>query len=347
MDAWLWTLLEASSKLPKVNMFDSDMSEEIMLFVALVEFIVALVIDWYTVVLTGTIIMFFIPAVVLILFYAVAVFLYAYKEQRKDSYKDKGSWSDHFWNSARLSVCTFISLLGKYWHAHEVVGIENIPDRGPALLVFYHGTLPIDLYYSMAYLRIKKRRRLKIIVDHFLFKMPGMKLVMQVFGCFTGPAAECVKMLRRGHLLAICPGGVREAIFATDKYPVMWKTRTGFAKVALAAKVPIIPVFTTNCRESFKVVRTGQKFTRWLYERTRLPFVLYYGGFPVKMKTFFGPRIQYDQSMTPKEVAALCQQSIEGMIKEHQTVPGSALGGLKDRWMPDFLTSSTNKKKTS
>ena len=54
MDAWLWTLLEASSKLPKVNMFDSDMSEEIMLFVALVEFIVALVIDWYTVVLTGT-----------------------------------------------------------------------------------------------------------------------------------------------------------------------------------------------------------------------------------------------------------------------------------------------------
>ena len=57
--------------------------------------------------------------------------------------------------------------------AHEVIGLENVPDRGPALLVMYHGTLPLDVYYLLAKLQLSKRRRLKIIVDHFLFKLPG------------------------------------------------------------------------------------------------------------------------------------------------------------------------------
>lgn len=57
--------------------------------------------------------------------------------------------------------------------AHEVVGMENIPNKGPALLCMYHGTLPVDVYYLLAKLQLYKKRRLKIIVDHFLFKLPG------------------------------------------------------------------------------------------------------------------------------------------------------------------------------
>lgn len=51
--------------------------------------------------------------------------------------------------------------------------MDNIPDKGPALLCMYHGTLPVDVYYLLAKLQLYKKRRLKIIVDHFLFKMPG------------------------------------------------------------------------------------------------------------------------------------------------------------------------------
>jgi len=299
--------------------------------ITILQFLLAIVADWYTLVLTFVIILFFFPVVILILFYAVAVFLYAYKSRRRARYKEGGSWSSHFWNSARLSVCTFISLLAKYWHAHEVIGLENVPDRGPALLVMYHGTLPLDVYYLLAKLQLLKRRRLKIIVDHFLFKLPGLKCLLDVFGCFTGPATECVKTLKKGHLLAIFPGGVREAIFSSDQYSLEWNNRTGFAKVALAAKVPIIPVFTTNCRECFKVVQTGKSILRWIYEKTKLPLVLYYGGFPVKMKTVLGPKLEYDQSMSPEELSALCQSTLKRMIDEHQKLPGTVVGGLKDR----------------
>jgi len=327
----------------KVNEMGSDNSPEAMALIAFIEFMVAIVADWYTIVLTGVIILFFVPVIILILFYAIAVFLYAYKRSRRN----EGNFGEHFWNSARLSVCTFLVLLAKYWHAHEVVGMENIPNRGPALLCMYHGSLPVDVYYLLAKLQLYKKRRLKIIVDHFLFKMPGLKNLLEVFRCFTGPASECVRTLRKGHLLAIYPGGVREALFSGDNYELQWNKRTGFAKVALAARVPIIPIFTTNCQESFKVVKTGQGFARWLYEKTKFPFVLYYGGFPVKMKTVIGPKIEYDTSMTPEEVSTLCQEAIRKLIKEHQTLPGSVVGGLKDRWMPslnkrDFKTIKTD-----
>lgn len=43
---------------------------------------------------------------------------------------------------------------GWIWHGHEVVGLENIPDEGPALIIYYHGTLPIDVSFLTFVLRI-------------------------------------------------------------------------------------------------------------------------------------------------------------------------------------------------
>ena len=94
----------------------ANFTMEDMAMITILQFLLAITGDWYTLVLTFVVFLFFFPVVILILFYAVAVFLYAYKSRRRGQFKDKGSWSTHFWNSARLSVCTFINLLAKYWH---------------------------------------------------------------------------------------------------------------------------------------------------------------------------------------------------------------------------------------
>lgn len=52
-----------------------------------------------------------------------------------------------------------------------------------------------------------------------------------------GPQEECVKALRSGHLLGISPGGVREALFSDEMYPLLWGKRKGFAQVAIDSKV--------------------------------------------------------------------------------------------------------------
>lgn len=101
-----------------------------------------------------------------------------------------------------------------------------------------------------------------------------------------GPQEECVQALRNGHLLGISPGGVREALFSDETYPLLWGKRKGFAQVALDSQVvswrlsmeaafhqhvgadllpaalcpqPVIPMFTQNVREGFRSLGTLSK----------------------------------------------------------------------------------------
>lgn len=52
-----------------------------------------------------------------------------------------------------------------------------------------------------------------------------------------GPQEECVRALKNGHLLGISPGGVREALFSDETYPLLWGKRRGFAQVAIDSQV--------------------------------------------------------------------------------------------------------------
>ncbi len=40
-----------------------------------------------------------------------------------------------------------ISFFGRYYNGFEAHGVENIPLDRPALIVFYHGFMPLDAWY--------------------------------------------------------------------------------------------------------------------------------------------------------------------------------------------------------
>ena len=56
---------------------------------------------------------------------------------------------------------------------YEIIGFEKIPDDSAAILVYYHGAIPIDLYYVIARCVLYKKRHPRSIGDRFLFKIPG------------------------------------------------------------------------------------------------------------------------------------------------------------------------------
>lgn len=64
----------------------------------------------------------------------------------------------------------------------------------------------------------------------------GFSLLLDVFCALHGPREKCVEILRSGHLLAISPGGVREALLSDETYNIVWGNRKGFAQVAIDAK---------------------------------------------------------------------------------------------------------------
>lgn len=213
----------------------------------------------------------------------------------------------------------------------SIAGFENIPDNGPALLVFYHGAIPLDHYYLIVKCLLYKKRLINAVGDNFLFMIPGWRRLMKELKVLPGPAQECVKILKKGNILSISPGGVREAQFGDENYKLIWKNRIGFAKVAIEAKVPIIPMFTMNIREAFVSMKVGRGCLKRIYEKTKLPVVPVYGGFPVKLKTIIGNPIPYDPTVTPEQLAKRTHDEIDKLIKQHQRLPGSITHALLDR----------------
>lgn len=121
----------------------------------------------------------------------------------------------------------------------EIDGLDKIPDKGAALIVYYHGTLPIDFYYLAARCLLEKKRHIRAVGDNFLFHIPGqclfskfiilqiykgsiyipyvilfflnhtltgLRRFLEVFRVTPGTIQSCVNVLNDGHLLAIAPG---------------------------------------------------------------------------------------------------------------------------------------------
>uniref|UniRef100_A0A8C3TEU2 Phospholipid/glycerol acyltransferase domain-containing protein n=2 Tax=Chelydra serpentina TaxID=8475 RepID=A0A8C3TEU2_CHESE len=258
--------------------------------------------------------------------YLSSLLLHVYK--RKNDLK--GDYSSKLWDNGRQMVVCLWDLYGKLWHGYELHGVEKIPE-GPGLIIYYHGATPIDYLYFMARLCNQKGRLCHSVADHFTFKMPGIKLLLDIFGVMHGGREECVQILKNGHLLGVSPGGVREAFFSDENYNLLWGNRKGFAQVAIDAKVPIIPMFTQNLREGYRTLGKIWSF-RWLYEYSRLPIVPLYGGFPVKFRTYIGDPIPYDPNVTAEELAEKAKTAIQSLRDRHQKTPGNILRALLERF---------------
>lgn len=300
---------------------------EILVPFKIEEYVDVHLMKWLIWLFTPIVVSFLLPVLIFLLFYVSALIIHLYRLRRLWN----SSWD--FYEIGRRTVALLWDAHGWIWNGYEVVGLENIPnkDEGGALLIFYHGAIPLDYYYLLAKCILYKDRMVTAVADRFLFKVPGWKVLMEAFRVFPGSVTTCVQVLRDGDLVAISPGGLLEAQFGDENYQLMWGKRVGFAKVAIEAKVPIIPFYTQNIREAFRTVSTGKSFFRKLYDKVKFPVLPIYGNFPVKLRTIIGKPIPYDPNATPEEVALKAAQAVEALIMENQHLPGSIVKALLQR----------------
>ena len=62
------------------------------------------------------------------------------------------------------------------YHGYEICGLEHLPKDSNGLLIYYHGAIPIDMYYFVAKIYLKYDRLIYTVGDRFLFKLPGWKV---------------------------------------------------------------------------------------------------------------------------------------------------------------------------
>jgi 1-acyl-sn-glycerol-3-phosphate acyltransferase len=124
----------------------------------------------------------------------------------------------------------------------RVEGLENVPTRGPAIIAANHLSFLDSFFIPL----VVKRRRVTYLAkaDYFkswktswFFKMVG-QIPMDRSGGGKSKAAldTALGVLNEGMLLGIYPEGTR----SPDGY--LYRGRTGVARLALTAGVPVIPV---------------------------------------------------------------------------------------------------------
>lgn len=276
----------------------------------------------------STVLMLVTPLLLTVWFYVMAIAAHVYKWRKREVYE---AFNDGFWDGFRISLAAITEAQGKIWHNFEFKGLENLPKKGGALLVGYHGALPLDAFYFLAH-SLLDGRKVKLVVDRFLYKAPGLRLLLKVFNCTPGTVDGCVAALRRGELLIIYPGGLRESLLSDENYELIWQARNGFSRAALDADVPIIPFFTENIREAVRSVKISARFASWLYEKTRLPIIPIIGIFPVELRMHFDRPIYFDDEEEPHIVADIVTERVKGLIATHQNVPGSIIKELYNRF---------------
>ena len=117
------------------------------------------------------------------------------------------------------------------------MGLEKIPDNGPSLLIAYHGPTPIDAAILAAHLQIRKKRKLIPVIDRVATRIPGFRWVLEAWEAETGTLESLVYLLNNNNIVLIYPGGLREMLFSSSNYELIWGNRKGFAQVAITAKV--------------------------------------------------------------------------------------------------------------
>ncbi|XP_047737296.1 uncharacterized protein LOC125178183 [Hyalella azteca] len=299
-----------------------------------------LYLGWVTSLLYPAILTIFIlPFFILFFLYfsSLILYIYTYRWRQVKEVLQEGLHDP--WAGGRYLISVLWDAHGYIWHGYEVQGIENVPvDRG-ALIVYYHGAIPVDIYYFVARFITSTGRHVHCVGDRFLQKIPGWHSILEAFRISPSSVSDCVRIVRAGHLLAISPGGVREAQFSDHSYPLLWGCRKGFAKVAIEANCPIIPMFTRNVREAFRVMNFPSALFSALYRRFKLPFAPIYGGFPVKMVSYLGPCVYPLPDESDEQLAQRVERAVRSLIVQHQRLPGNILAALLDRIHPSLARS--------
>ena len=105
----------------------------------------------------------------------------------------------------------------------------------------------------------------------------------------------------------------------------------GFAKVAHFTGIPIIPVYTENIRLAYRTMQSGNSLFRSIFEATKLPFVPFYGGFPVELVTHVGKPIMIEEGESMVQLHQRVRASMKTIIEENRGHK-SVLEALEDRF---------------
>lgn len=214
----------------------------------------------------------------------------------------------------------FLSMLAwfyrNYFHA-QVFGIEHVPPRGRAMLVGNHsGGLAIDagMVIASCYLEMDPPRLAQGMADKFINRIPFASQWTNKTGQFTGLPEHAVRLLEDERLLMVFPEGHRgTAKLFPERYSLV-RFGTGFVRLALQTKTPIVPFAFIGGGEAVPTVANLYKLGK-LIGAPYLPVTPYLLPIPlpVPVSIHYGEPLFFEGTGTEDDAVII---SMIGQVKE-------------------------------
>lgn len=154
------------------------------------------------------------------------------------------------YETTRLTIGAVLSALLRI----KGEGVDNVPAEGGALIVSNHRNPVIDPFS----IGLNVERPVNFVAASFAFSLPGVGQMFRAVGArpmdVTGGEKarrnlqDLVGLIDRGDLVCVFPEGVH-TIAHPHSVSKIRNFRTGFARIALQARAPLIPVAVIGRQE--------------------------------------------------------------------------------------------------
>ena len=161
--------------------------------------------------------------------------------------------------------------LHRLWHRPWMTGLDNIDPKRPTLFVGNHtiyGMLDVPLLGYEVYQR--KGVYIRGLADRMHYKIPVWRDIFKWIGSVVGTRENCSALMDSGAHIMVFPGGSREvAKRKGEAYQLIWKDRTGFARMAVEHGYRIIPFAAVGAEECYDILIDsndimGSGLVKWL-----------------------------------------------------------------------------------
>jgi 1-acyl-sn-glycerol-3-phosphate acyltransferase len=227
----------------------------------------------------------------------------------------------------------FQFLHDRYWRV-ETSGTGNLPAVGPALLVANHsGAVPFDGAMIVTTVDMHRRRNVRFVYDRFVEQLSPVATFYRKVGGVPATRENAIALLRAGELVLFFPEGVHGV---AKPFGDRYQLRTfspGFARLALALDVPIVPVAVVGAEEIYPLVARAEGIGKmigapYLPITPFFPLLGLLGALPLPTKWFI--RFGKPFRLTPAEGAECGPRAQEESIRIRRTIHGM-IGRLRRR----------------
>lgn len=155
--------------------------------------------------------------------------------------------------------------LYRYYFAVSVYGVEHVPPRGRVMLVGNHsGGVALDGFITIGsmFFEMSPPRLAEGMAEKFIASFPVMGQWSSRLGQFTGLPEHAVRLLEDDRMLLVYPEGARGTAKLYPDRDSLVRFGTGFMRLALQTKTPIVPVAFVGGGDAIPTVMNVTKGAR-------------------------------------------------------------------------------------